>query len=186
MAMSDNMLSWLPPYWADSAEMLQILKADGIEIERIDGRTVEIYNDAFIMTSSAARIRQWEKRLNLPPTGTLDERRRKVLSYFQTLVKLNEESIKQIIATLYDGAAANVTFENSTIKIEVVPTPEHDDQTAFPLIAEALEPKKPCHIALYTARWYSSWKDIKEGFTNWQDVKFNRSTWLAVLQYIPD
>ncbi len=180
-----RMMGYLPDYWHNSLEMQQILHNEGLEVDTLNKKVQCIFFDAFIMTASLERIEEWEKWLKLPPVGTLDERRRRILGYFQTFVKLNEGVIKTIVAALYNNARANVSFADSEIKIEVIPLPENDKDVDFPLLYTQLEPKKPCHIGIAVKRFYCTWGDIKNGFKSWGDVKTKRKTWLDVKNFIP-
>lgn len=186
MDAAKRMMGYLPPYWHESAEMLQILQAQGAELDTLEEKIQSIYNDAFIMLASESRIAEWEKRLGLPPVGTLDERRRKVLSYFQVFVKLNEGVIKTLTATLFRGAKAKVKFLDGTIYIEVIPLPENYTDTDFSLLATQLEAKKPCHIGINTKRYQATWGDINGSFATWQDAITQRPTWRDILLHIPD
>ena len=153
MSAEKRMMGYLPPYWEESAEMQQILKTEGAEIDTLNERTKSIYLDAFIMSASESRIYEWEKWLKLPPAGTLEERKRKVLSYFQVFVKLNEGVIKTLASVVYNGARAKVKFEDGEIKIMIIPLPENYLDTDTNLLVEQLEPKKPCHIGVSASRF---------------------------------
>lgn len=180
------MMGYLPPYWYPNKEMQQILQTEGAEVDTINEKTSCIYNDAFIMLASESRIAEWEKRLSLPPTGTLEERKRRVLSYFQVFVKLNEGVIKTLTAILYRGARAKVTFADGEIKIVVIPLPENYLDTDTSLLVTQLEPKKPCHIGIAASRYKCSWGDVKNSFATWAEVRTKRPTWRDVLLHIPD
>lgn len=181
-----RMMGYLPLYWHESAEMQQILRAQGAELDTLKEKIQSIYDDAFIMLASESRIAEWEKWLGLPPVGTLDERRRKVLSYFQVFVKLNEGVIKTLTATLYRGARAKVKFLDGVISIVVIPLPENYVDTDFSQLAVQLEPKKPCHIGIATARYQGTWGDINNSFATWKDAMTQRPTWQDILLHIPD
>ena len=181
-----RMMGYLPLYWHESAEMQQILRTQGVELDTLKEKIQSIYNDAFIMLASESRIAEWEKWLGLPPVGTLDERRRKVLSYFQVFVKLNEGVIKTLTATIYRGARAKVKFLDGTIRIVVIPLPENYTDTDFSLLAIQLEAKKPCHIGINTERYQATWGDINGSFITWKEAVTQRPTWRDILLHIPD
>lgn len=187
--MNDNgekMMGYLPPYWHENKEMQQILNTAGAEMALENEAAVSIYRDAFIMQANEERIAEWEQWLKLPPVGTLDERRRKILSYFQVFVKLNEGVIKTLAATLYRGARARVRFIDSTIKIVVIPLPENYLDTETALLVQQLEPKKPCHIGLSASRFTCVWDDINRSFVTWGQVLAKRPKWRDVKLHIPD
>lgn len=185
MDAAKRMMSYLPLYWHESAEMQQILQAQGAELDKLKEKIQSIYDDAFIMLAAESRIAEWEKWLGLPPVGTLDERRRKVLSYFQVFVKLNEGVIKTLTAALYNGARAKIKFLDGTINIVVIPLPENYIDTDFSLLAVQLEPKKPCHLGTNTERYQATWGDINGSFATWQEAMAKRPTWRDILLHIP-
>lgn len=186
MSMAKRMMSWLPRFWHENAEMKEILKAQGAEFERIKERSNRITTDAFILTASESRIAEWEKDLRLPPTGTLEERRLKVYSYYAVALKFNSESIKTIVSQLYNGARAYPRFVDGEFKITVVPLPERFmDELDFSLLLNQIEALKPCHLGASAERGYSTWGDIKDNFENWEAVKKHFKNWEEVLMYIP-
>lgn len=186
MTTAERMMSYLPEYWHEIREMQEILRVEGIEFDRLDKSVQKLMLDAFIDTASESRIAEWEKWLKLPPTGTLEERRMAVMRYFSVISKLNDQAIKVMVSQLYNGARAYNQFDDSEIKITVVPLPEHFmDELDFSLLLGQLETRKPCHIGVSVERAYSSWRDIKDNFTSWRDVKDKLKSWEEVLMYIP-
>lgn len=181
-----RMMEYLPQYWHEIEEMLQLLNTEGIEFDNLDTSSELILTDAFIMTASEKRIAQWEKWLKLPPTGTLDDRRLAVMRYFSVISKLSESAIKTMVATLYNDARAYVRFDDSEIKITIVPLPEHQmDELDFSLVSEQLYYRKPCHIGTNVERSFSTWGDVRDGrLRTWAEFR-NLSSWEEVLMYIP-
>ena len=182
----ERMINYLPVYWHTIEEMKKILYAESVEFESLSKRSQEILLDAFIMSASEKRISEWEKALNLPASGTLEERRWVILQYFAVISKLTDQSIKSLVASLYKGARAFNKFEDSAIKIIVVPLPENfTDELDFSLLYKQLETRKPQHLGVEIERGYSDWGDIAENHESWGTVKKKFKTWEEVLMYIP-
>ncbi len=183
----NKMMEYLPQYWHDIEEMKQILHTEGIEFDSLSNELKLVLNDAFIMSSSEERVRQWEKALKLAPIGTLHDRRVAILQYFATNLKLSSEVIKSLVASIYDDARSHVYFEDSEIKVLIIPLPEHaTDELDFSLLMRQLEVRKPCHIGVSVERFISSWQDVRDGrLRTWGDFKTNLKTWDDVLTYIP-
>lgn len=182
-----RMMEYLPPFWHEYAEMQQILQNEGLELDDLNEDSECILNDAFILTMGLSRIEEWESWLKLPPNGTLEDRRMAILSYFAVISKMTRESIQTLVASLYSGARAEVVFKDSTISITIKPLPDHDsDELDFQRLLDQLELRKPCHIALFTKRWYCTWGDIKNGFNTWQALKDDRNNWQHVIEFIPN
>ena len=180
-----RMMESLPLYWHEYEEMQELLKAMGVEINELTDDAEAIIDDAFIMTMGESRIEEWEKWLKLPPNGTLDDRRMAILSYFAVISKMTRESIQTLVKTLYSNARSEVVFKNSTISITIKPLPEHDaDELDFQRLLDQLKLRKPCHITLFTERWYCTWGDIKNAFNTWQSLKDDRTNWKHVIEFI--
>ena len=179
------MMEYLPPFWHEYAEMQQILQNEGLELDDLDEDSECILNDAFILTMGESRIEEWEAWLKLPPNGTLQDRRMAILSYFAVISKMTRESIQTLVRSLYSEARSEVVFKNSTITITIKPLPDHDsDELDFQRLLDQLELRKPCHITLFTKRWYCTWGDIKNGFNTWQALKDDRKNWQHVVEFI--
>lgn len=182
----NTMMNYLPQFWYENEEMKQILSVHEYEFNDALTESEIIIRDAFILTMSEDRVKQWEKALGLPPNGTLEERRMAVLGYFSVIAKLTEESIKAMAVRLYDGARARIKFEDSTIKVEVMPLPKnYETQVTFPLLWNWIYEKKPCHIALEVERYYTTWGEVKNNFTSWGKVVLQK-TWQDVILFIPN
>lgn len=181
-----RMMGYLPAYWHDYLEMQQILQSQGLEIDRCIDESGMILSEAFIMSASENRIAEWERWLDLPPNGTLDDRRLAVLAYFQVISKLTRESIKTLVSVLYDGARTSPFLEDSTLRIIIFPLPEKANDTLdLTRLTKQLEKRKPCHITLDVQRGYCTWGDIKENFNGWDLAKAKFKSWEEMVMYIP-
>ena len=180
-----RMMEYLPPYWWEYLELNQIFKVEGAEIDSLDEDSMAVLNDAFIMTMSERRIREWEQWLGLPPTGTLMDRRLAILNYFAVISKLTKEAIQTLVVQLYKGARAIVRLKDSTIKVTIKPLPEHDtEEIEFELLAKQLDRRKPCHLGYFIDRYVSTWQEIGLGFKTWGAVKGLRKNWQEVYDFI--
>lgn len=177
-----RMMDYLPPYWHTSVEMQKVLESDGLEIDRLLNAIMSIYTDAFILSASESRIKEWEQDLKIIPAGTLEQRRLYVLSKLRGAGKLNEAKIKSIVAA-FTGGDCIVTFANSEINIKVLP-PNNGEVFLFPDVERSIKPRKPAHLGLVVERYYSTWGDIKEQFGSWADVSNMKADWRAVINHI--
>lgn len=182
-----EMMEYLPPFWHDNEEMKRILHAQSVEIDGLHEDAFVILNDAFLATMGEKRIREWETWLNLPPTGTIEDRRLQIMQYFGVISKLNEEAIKVLVATLHNDARAKVQILDSDIKITVVPLPEHQsDELDFTQLSNQITIRKPCHLGLSIERGYSTWGGVRDGrLRSWGEVRTLKN-WEDVLLYVPE
>lgn len=184
---AEKMKNYLPLYWHEYDDMMTYLKALGADIDMLDKEKDFIITDAFIMQMSEPRIEEWEKWLDLPPNGTLYDRRLAILAYFAVISKMSRESIQTLVAALYNGARAIVKFKDSTIYITIKPLPENStDKIDFELLLNQLQQRKPCHISLYTERYIGSWGEVKSGLNTWGNVKNKCGIWDNVYWYIKE
>lgn len=177
-----RMMDYLPRYWHESPQMQRILESDGLEIDRLLNVIVSIYTDAFVLTAGESRIKEWEQDLRIVPTGTLKQRRLFVLSKLRGQGKLNEGKIKTIVRT-FTGGDCVVTFEDSEIRIRVLP-PNNGEVYLFPDVERSIKPRKPAHLGLVVERYYSTWGDVKEQFGSWSNLSYVKADWKAVYNHI--
>lgn len=183
MTTSEKMMNYLPRFWHPNLEMIEILKTVGIELDKLVTAYQIIYTDAFILTAEEKRIKEWERDLQIQPTGTLEQRRLFVLSKLRGSGKLNESKIKNIVSAFTGGYDCIVTFSNSTITVRILP-PNNGEVFVFSDIIRTITPRKPAHLGLVVERFYSTWGDIKDQFTSWQDLNDSKTDWNAVKNHI--
>lgn len=180
-----RMRDYLPMYWFEFTEMNELLKAQGIELDSLDTEKSFILVDAFILEMREERIQEWERWLKLPPNGTLQDRRMAILNYFAVISKMTKQSIQATVAALYKGARANVVFEESTIKVTIIPLPEHyRDELDLSLLYKQLYERKPCHIALFSERYMDTWGDVNKWVGSWDELSTRCDDWQDVKIFI--
>lgn len=179
-----RMMEYLPRYWHEYLEVKEIFHAVGAELDELETKSERILTDAFIMTMCESRIKEWEHWLGLPPTGTLEDRRLTILSYFSVITKMSKESIQTLVVRLYQGARSIVRLKDSSIKITIKPLPEHaNDPIEFEILVKQLEKLKPCHIGLFVDRYVGTWGEVLQGHSSWGQVRLHGS-WQEVYDFI--
>lgn len=180
-----QMQGFLPVYWREFTEMNELLKSQGIELDNLNTEKDFILVDAFILEMREERIKEWEKWLKLPPNGTLQDRRMAILNYFAVISKMTKQSIQVTVAALYNGARADVYFEDSTIKIIIIPLPDHyRDEIDFNLLIKQLYERKPCHISLFSERYMDTWGDVNKWVKSWSELSSRCNDWKDVTLFI--
>lgn len=176
------LIDYLPTIMKGVREFKIFLGAEDPEVDDLKNNSEIIIDDSFFLTTSETRIIQWEQALNIKPYGTLPQRKSFLLSYIRGQGKLNEARIKSIVEA-FTGGDSIITFNNSTIRIQIL-TPPSGDVYRYPDVERALIPKKPAHLGLKVERWYATWNDIKTDFTSWDDVT-NLADWSYIKNHIP-
>lgn len=201
---TNRMRDYLPLYWHEYKEMIELLKSQGFEVECLSTERGNILVDAFILDMREERIIEWERWLKLPPNGTLMDRRLAILNYFAVMSKMSRESIQAVVAAMYNGAKAQVYFEDSTIHVIVKPSANHPDEfvwswqeikNAFETWGDLLDSgeqwasrslydklykylwiRKPAHLKLFIGRFKPDWLEVTYA-KNWGVIKNNANSW---------
>lgn len=184
--MSDviDLMKYLPQYYQENAEMIEIQrKSLGAEAYALSVDIPFIFIQGFISTADASRLAEWEHDLGIVAANTIEQRRENILAFFRRKGKLDEQTIKNIVALYYDNSECTVVIEESTIKITVYPS--HEEYVTFDKIMADLNVKKPAHLGCIVAgRYYCTWGDIKNDFNSWEEVK-NKGSWKSVKLHLP-
>lgn len=181
--MSSDLMRYLPDFLHDVEELKKILSTEDSEIDLLEPDIDEVFPEKLIMECSEERLSQWEQVLGVEPQGTVEERRYYIKGILNSDGKLNEDKIKDIVAS-YTGGEAIVTLTGSVIKIQVLPPP-NGELYRFEDVERTIKPLKPAHLGLTVERFYSTWGDIKKGFADWAAVKA-MDDWQAVKEYIEE
>lgn len=167
---TSDLMKYVPPVYKAFDEFKTIMEAGDLELDLLYPAIESIFTDSIIMYCSEERLIEWEKALGIVPTGTLEERRYFLKAFMRGTGKLNEAKIKAIVEA-FTGGDAIVTFNASTsiIDVKVMP-PNNGEVFRFPDVERALKPLIPAHLGLSVTRFYSTWADIKNNFTDWNAV----------------
>lgn len=179
--MDSKLIEYLPPYLHDVVELQEVFPPIDDEIAILYPHIESIFDEAIIANCSEERIREWEHDLHIIPMGTIDERRYFIKAMLRGGGKLNEEKIKSVVNAFTDGGSARVSFEDSTIIVQVLP-PNNGEVYRFPDVERALKPLIPAHLNLSVVRYYNTWDDIKQNFNSWDDV-VQTGSWDDVKQW---
>ena len=130
--------------------MCAILKAEGAIADKLEENVEQVFDNAFIDTADAATIARLERFINLElqKTGTLEERRRLVKSFFVGSGKISGSMLKSMISA-YTNAEVTVNFKpdangNNILYIEFERGSEKD--VYLDDIQKIVSMKIPAHI----------------------------------------
>lgn len=147
----EELLSHYPRYYREVAEMCAILKAQGSIADKLEENVEQVFANAFIDTADSATVARLERfiDLRLQKTGTLEERRRIVKSFFVGSGKTSGSMLKSMISA-YTNAEVSVKFVpdksgNNKLYIEFERGSEKD--VYLDDIQKLVSMKIPAHIA---------------------------------------
>ncbi|MDF2857966.1 MAG: hypothetical protein K0Q87_3817, partial [Neobacillus sp.] len=124
--------------------------------------------------------------------GTLEQRKNYLISLNQKGNKLNVSAIRNIVNSI-SGSDCIVFFgseeeSNSDrayglLRIQVL-SPDSTKNYRYADIARALAPLVPSHIKLSVIKYFATWGDILDDFSNWAAISA-KEDWRVVREYIP-
>ena len=161
-----------------------ILNAEYPEIEDLSSAKDRTLENAYLETMDESRIKNWEKVLgvNPLPNSTIGDRRDVIIARLRGQGKLNTTVINSIVNT-FTGGTANSWVEDSTLYVEITPSPTNK-QYRFENIEQELQNKVPAHLGLNVFRNYYTWEEVKNSTPTWGDVKNNFGTWENVYLFV--
>lgn len=180
-----RMNSYYPQVIRSIREFQAIIDGEHPEFESLNASNESVLSDAYLLTMSEERIKQWENILGIIPiqNSTVDDRRDTVIARIRGQGKLNTALINAIVSA-FTGGTANSWIEDSVLYVEITPPPDNK-QFQFENVKQELSHKVPAHLGLQVSRNYFTWGDIKANFDTWQTVNQEFSTWKDVLLFIP-
>ena len=178
-----KLIEYVPPVYRKFDEFKAIFNAEDAEANELFYVIDSLFFEEFIMTCSEERLSEWEKALDIIPTGTVEERRYFLKAFLRGGGKLNTERIKAIVEA-FTGGDVIVSFlkDDSTILVKVLP-PNNGEAFRFPDVERAVSPLVPAHLGLIVERHYSTWGDISECFADWEAVA-QLEDWEAVMNWL--
>lgn len=120
MSKYNELKSYLPNFYESIADVREFLKAVGIQMDAVDGATMQARDNNFIFRADEKTITRLERFLYIPydPLRKLEERRKLVASFFIGSGKIGANEIKEIVR-VFTPSPTNVTFSDSTINIRI-------------------------------------------------------------------
>jgi hypothetical protein len=161
-----------------------IIKAEYPEFEEMSLTRDKVIENSYLSTMDEARIANWEKVLKIVPlpNSTVEDRRDVISARLRGQGKLNTNVINTIVNT-FTGGSANSWVEDSTLFVEITPSPTNK-QYRFENIEQELKNKVPCHLGLNVFRNYYTWGEVNDTSSTWSDVKTNFGTWENVYLFV--
>ena len=180
----ERMMDYYPPVVKNIKDIKAIIDVESEELSNISKSMSNVLDNAYILTMDENRLSQWEKILGVRvlSDSTIDERRDVVIARLRGQGKLNTNTINEIVHT-FTGGSANSWFENSTLYVEITPSPTNK-QYRFENIENELKHRIPCHLGLEVIRRYYTWDEVKNTNDNWNEVKNNFDNWEDVLLHV--
>lgn len=163
------LIDYIPEFLKPLNEYKQIFNTEDIELLRLKYGVAFAISESTIMQATEERVEEWEQFLSIIKNGNLYQRKLYILATLMGSGKLDEEKIKSVVGAYTLGGGCIVKFEDSTIKVDVLP-PEDGEIFIFSDIEKTLGRLKPAHIGLIVKRYYSTWGMVKDSYATWGDI----------------
>lgn len=185
--------SYVPDFISDKIEIASVFKVENDVLDYLGDEISKIKSNHFITTASNHSISRAESFLGIKGLGTLEQRKSYLISLNQKGNKLNVPAIKNIVSSI-SGSDCVVTFFGSEeegnsdkayglLRIQVL-SPDSTKNYRYADIARALALLVPSHIKLSVMKYFATWGDILNDFSDWAALSV-REDWRVVRDYIP-
>ena len=184
---------YVPTFMSETKELAELYDIENIEFDKLHAEIEKIKSDMFISTASIDSINRIENFMRIKGQGTLEQRKSYIMSLLQKGSKLSEKIIKDLTNTITGSDCIVMFFSaddlsnpevgNSVLRIQVL-SPDNSKDYRYEDITKTIKPLVPAHIKLVVVKFFATWNDIKNNFTDWNTVK-SMTDWEAVKSYIP-
>lgn len=182
---NERMINYYPQVIQAILEFRGIIESEALEIDLLNKGVQRVIDDAYLLSMSEERIKQWENMLGIQPleNSSVEDRRDTVIARIRGQGKLNTELINVIVKT-FTGGTANSWVEDSTLYVEITPPPSNK-QYQFANVEQELSKKIPAHLGFKVERNYYTWEEIEKKYSTWGDIESNFGKWEDVLLFVP-
>lgn len=191
-----NLIDYIPEFLQEIREFQLIMESESVELNRLTEGMKKNLENSLITTMDEESISRYEKFLGVAPEGTLEQRRKYLLTLIVNRDKLSEKTIRSIVHTImtsecYIRFFAGDDFQNPNpgqgfLRIRVLAPDASVDDYRFEDVARAIFPLMPAHIKLKVEKFFTTWGDLALRFNSWNDIKTNFNSWGNVKDYLPD
>ena len=181
----ERMTNYYPKVIQSILEFQAIITAEHPEFKELENSNERVLSDAYLLTMTEDRIKEWENMLGIQPVegSTVDDRRETIVARIRAQGKLNTAMINNIVGT-FTGGTADSWIENNTLYVKITPPPNNKSYR-FENVEQELAKKIPAHLGFEISRNYYTWEDINNNYSTWNDVNTNFLNWESVLLGIP-
>lgn len=187
-------LEKLVPEFISEIDKFKILyDTENISFDRLHSSIEKVKSDVFISTASNEAVERIETFINIKGQGNLDQRRRYLKSLLKKSNKLNEKSIKDVVNAITGSDCIVMFFAgdevdnpeigNSLLRVQVL-SPDNDKDYRYDDIVRTLKSLVPSHIKLIVVKFFATWNDIQENYSDWNSIR-SMESWSTIKNYIP-
>lgn len=145
--MSERIMPYLPEYYGEIVDFVEIAKTEDVELDNMDASIQQLFNDQFVMTSSIQAIKRREQMLGIqadPTTESLDFRRRRILNRYQTkppfTIRWLQEQLDRLVGP--GMTIVSVDVENFILYV----TTNIENANVFKEVQHTVQTVKPANL----------------------------------------
>lgn len=122
MKANEILMQQLPDYFKPVLEYIELMKAYGFSLDKVEALSESLYNNMFIQTCDAETIKYWETlfKLSVRYGETLDYRRERLMQKFNQILPYTIGSFKARLTELFgEDYELSVDSKTCTMRIKV-------------------------------------------------------------------
>lgn len=158
----ESTLKLLPPDIRKIEEINAAINAVAKCFNKIDKRIESMYNNSFFYSLELEGIEEYEKRYNLKPLGSIEDRKSAIVAYRRAKKsKLSASKVKDI-ALSYTNGETNVYYDQNRNSLIVQFVSLYGIPTGLEKLKEILEEFKPARLLIEYSLRYLLVKDVQK------------------------
>lgn len=173
-----ELLKYLPPFYADLKDMVDIQSSQGIEIEMQRAAITDLLNQFFVNTATWG-LDIWERELGIATSTGANERRREVIMAKLRGAGTTTKEMIRSVASAFSGGDVEVMEYPGEYRFVVKFTGVLGIPPNMDGLVTAIDEIKPAHLAYSFTYKYTTWSML-QGLT-WQQV--GGKTWGELRTY---
>lgn len=171
------MMSYLPPYYQDSAIISAIIQVRGAEVDKVRDALDEILAQFYIQTATW-NLERWEDELGIPPNPAMtdSERRQRLIDHLTGYDTCDAALIKTIAAKYENGEIEVIEdFAGYIVIIRFVGTKGQPPNLSQ--LQDAIRNIVPAHLDLQYELTYLTWEELDAAGKTWDQFDALGLTW---------
>lgn len=163
------MINMLPRFLREIKEYALIFSSVENELYDCSQKLDEMEKENFVSTAEKKGLTFWESLFHLPSTGTLEERRIRVLARRNVKKEVTMEWLEQKLNQVAEKGTWKTDVDGYTLKLKLTPTV----YSARDTIIKAIRQEIPARLVLVVSEYLNLWEEAKE--ESWKNEK--NKTW---------
>ncbi len=178
-----DLMNYLPKYWKDIAEMEELQKVIGIEMQNLSIKSEDYFNQLFVSTATWG-LDLWKEELGLNTNKNLSyERRREIIKAKMRGTATTTKTLIKNVAESFSNGEVDVIeqYKNYLVQVKFIGTRgiPADLESFKKIIREII----PAHLAIEYIFTYMTWAEFDSYNKTWQQWDNLNLNWKELTEY---